>query len=164
MTNIVIDSADAADAAAICAIYNEGIQDRIATLEEDLRTPDERRAWLAARGPRHPVIVARQDGAVVGWGSLNPFNARPVYDHVADFSIYVARARRGQGVGRVLLAGLIEKARDLGYHKLVLAAFPFNAAGTALYRAAGFREVGTYREQGKLNGDWVDILVMEKIL
>lgn len=164
MTDIVIDSADAADAAAICAIYNEGIEDRIATLESELRTPEERRAWLAARGPRHPVVVARRDGAVVGWGSLNPFNARRAYDYVADFSIYVARARRGQGIGSVLLEGLTSRARDLGYHKLVLAALPFNTAGKALYSSAGFREVGIYREQGKLDGNWVDILVMEKIL
>jgi len=162
--NLVIRDATPADAACICRIYNQGIQDRVATLETEERRPDERRAWLAARGPRHPVLVAEVDGQVVGWGSLNPFNPRPAYDHVADFSLYVARDSRGRGVGRRLLAALIARARTLGYHKIVLSAFPWNASGMTIYRQAGFREVGTYREQGLLDGQWVDTVIMEKIL
>ncbi len=152
------------DAAAISAIYNEGIEDRLATLETRLSTPEERRAWLAARGPRHPVLVAERGGAVVGWGSLNVFNPRAAYDRVADFSIYVGRSARRSGVGRTLLAALIERARAIGYHKLVLAAFPRNRAGMALYARAGFRRVGVYREQGRIDGAWVDIVIMEKLL
>jgi phosphinothricin acetyltransferase len=159
-----IRDASSADAEAICVIYNQGIQDRLATLETEPRTPAERAAWLAARGPRHPVIVAESGGRVVGWGSLNSFNPRLVYDHVADFSVYVERAWRGKGVGRVLLEALVVKARALGYHKLVLAAFPFNEAGKRLYEKAGFRQVGVYKEQGRVDGRWVDIVIMEKLL
>lgn len=164
MNTYRIRPATEADAAAICEIYNEGIDDRLATLETERRTPDERRQWLKARGPRHPVIVAEDGRRVVAWGSLNPFNSREAYRHVADFSIYVERAHRGKGVGRRLLARLIELARDLGYHKMVLSAFPFNAAGMALYERMGFRTVGVYREQGLLDGRWVDTIVMEKLL
>lgn len=156
--------ATAADAARISEIYNEGIEDRIATLETTLRTPEERRAWLAVRDARHPVFVAEADSVVAGWGSLNVFNPRPVYDAVADFSVYVAREWRGRGVGRALLARLIDEAPGLGYHKLVLAAFPSNKAGMALYERVGFSTVGTYREQGLLDGRWVDVIVMEKLL
>jgi phosphinothricin acetyltransferase len=101
---------------------------------------------------------------VVGWASLNVFNARRAYDYVADLSIYVERSWRGQGVGRRLLDALVARARALGFHKLVLSAFPFNQAGMAAYRCAGFREVGIYREQGRLDGNWVDTIVMEKLL
>ena len=153
-----------ADAEAICRIYNQGIEDRVATLETELRTPDERRQWLAARSPRHPVIVADANGTIAGWGSLNVFNAREAYCLVADFSVYVERGWRGQGVGRVLLTRLIELSREHGYHKLVLSAFPTNAAGMALYTSLGFRTVGIYREQGRLDGRWVDTIVMEKLL
>lgn len=159
-----IRPAVAADAAAIARIYNEGIADRLATLETEERTPDERTAWLAARGERHPVLVAERGGAVVGWGALNPFNPRPAYRFVADFSVYVAREARGTEVGGALLAALLARARRLGYHKLVLAAFPENAAGLRLYRRFGFREVGTYREQGRLDDRWVDVVVMERLL
>ncbi len=152
------------DAAAIAAIYNQGIVDRIATLETEERTPEERRQWLAARGSRHPVLIAELEGAVVGWGSLNQFNPRKAYDFVADFSVYVERAWRGKGVGGALLRKLIDRAKELGYHKLVLSAFPWNAAGMALYQRHGFRTVGIYEEQGLLDGKWVDTVIMEKIL
>jgi L-amino acid N-acyltransferase YncA len=152
------------DADAICLIYNQGIEDGIATLETERRTPDERRQWMTARGPRHPVIVAEAEGRVVGWGSLNAFNPRPAYDHVADFSVYVEREWRGRGVGRALLERLIARAREIGYHKLVLSAFPFNPGGMALYERMGFRTVGIYREQGRLADRWVDTIIMERLL
>ncbi len=153
------------DAPAIAHIYNQGIEDRLATLETQLRTPEERAEWLASRSPRHPVLVAvDDDGAVQGWGSLNPFNPRPAYDHVADFSVYVAREARGRGFGDALLTALEERARALAFHKLVLAAFPGNAAGMRLYERHGFTNVGVYRQHGWLDGQWVDVIVMEKIL
>lgn len=161
---MTVRDATTADAAAICRIYNQGTQDRGATLETEERTVEERRAWLEARDGRHPVLVAVADGALAGWASLNLFNPRRAYDHVADFSIYVDREWRGRGVGRRLLDALIGRARALGYHKLVLSAFPWNAAGMAVYKRAGFREVGVYREPGRLDGRWVDTVVMEKIL
>lgn len=160
-----VREATANDAAAIARIYNQGIEDRVATLETQLRSAEERAEWMAARGPRHPVLVATDDtGAVVGWASLNQFNPRPAYDHVVDFSIYVAREQRGRGVGDTLLGALETRARALGYHKLVLAAFPTNAPGMRLYERHGFVTVGIYHEQGMLDGRWVDVIVMEKLL
>ena len=164
MSDYRVRAATAADAEAICRIYNQGIEDRVATLETELRTPEERAAWLAARGPRHPVIVAEDDGPIIGWGSLNQFNPRDAYRHVVDFSIYVERAYRGRGVGKVMLARLIELAREQRYHKMVLSAFPSNSGGMALYERLGFRTVGVYKEQGMLDGRWVDTIVMEKLL
>jgi phosphinothricin acetyltransferase len=163
-TPFQIRGATVADAAAVCRIYNQGIQDRVATLETEERTPEERAGWLEARDARHPVLVADAAGGVVGWASLNVFNARRAYEHVADLSLYVERGWRGQGVGRRLLEALVARAQALGYHKLVLAAFPWNEAGMRAYRRAGFRDVGIYREQGRLDGLWVDTVVMEKIL
>jgi L-amino acid N-acyltransferase YncA/DNA-binding MarR family transcriptional regulator len=153
------------DASAIARIYNQGIEDRVATLETQLRSPEERAEWLAARGPRHPVLVAQDGGgAVLGWASLNAFNPRAAYDHVADLSVYVAREHRGRGIGDALLGALEQRARGLGYHKLVLAAFPSNAPGMRLYERHGFATVGIYREQGQLDGCWVDVIAMEKLL
>ena len=159
-----IRGATSADAGAICRIYNQGIEDRVATLETMLRTPEERRQWMESRGPRHPVLVAEREGGVVAWASLNAFNPRPAYDHVADLSIYVERASRGKGVGGVLLARVIETASDIGFHKIVLAALASNRAGEALYTKLGFRRVGVYREQGLLDGRWTDVLLMDRLL
>jgi L-amino acid N-acyltransferase YncA len=164
MSTIVLRPATAADAEAICRVYNQGIEDRIATLETELRTPEERRQWLAARGPRHPVYVAEVEEMIVGWSSLNVYNPRPAYQYVADFSIYIERGWRGKGVGRRLLEHLIEQARALGYHKMMLSAFPFNASGVALYEHMGFTRAGVFHEMGQLDGRWVDTLIMEKLL
>jgi L-amino acid N-acyltransferase YncA len=161
---VTIRAAVSTDIEAICAIHNQGIVDRIATLDTTLRMPDDSRAWLAERGARHPVSVADLDGRVVGWASLNRFNPRAAYDHVADFSVYVEREWRGKGIGRQLLDRLIEQARAIGYHKMVLAAMAHNSAGLALYSRAGFTRVGIYREQGQLDGRWVDVAIMEKLL
>jgi phosphinothricin acetyltransferase len=151
------------DAEAICAIYNEGIADR-ATLETEPRTVEERRRWLADRDARYAVVVVETDGVVVGWASLNVFNAREAYRHVADISVYVERAARGKGAGTALLERLVELGREGGFHKLVLAGFPTSSASVALYRRLGFREVGIYKEQGTLDGAWVDVLLMERLL
>ena len=164
MSDLTIRPAGNDDAASIAAIYNQGIEDRVATLETELRTAEERRTWLVTHGERYPVLVAERDGHVIAWGSLNRFNPRAAYDHVADLSIYVTRAARGLGIGHVLLARLVDEARAIGFHKIVLAAFPTNEAGMRLYRAMGFSTVGIYREQGVLDGRWVDVIVMERLL
>lgn len=164
------------DIPAITRIYNEGIEDRLATLETEPRTEEERLEWLRGHDDRHRVFVAVEGlaesgtadgtaaGQVVGWASLNVFNPRPAYSHVADFSVYVARGRRSRGVGTFLLEHLLREATRLGFHKLVLAAFPFNEEGMALYTKMGFRTVGVYKEQAQLDGRWVDVIVMEKLL
>ncbi len=143
------------DVPAITLIYNQGISDRVATLETELRSEEERDLWLRSRDKRHPVFVAVDNGQVAGWASLNRFNPRQAYQYVADFSVYV---------GRFLLSHLIEEARNLGFHKMVLAAFPWNEGGMRLYSKMGFRTVGVYKEQGRLDGNWVDTVIMEKLL
>src|SRR5262249_23626392 len=122
------------------------------------------REWMAARTGRQPVIVAEAGGTVVGWASLNPFNPRAAYDHVADISVYVDRDWRGRGVGRRLLDRLVPPRPHRRYPQPVPAPFPFNAAGLALYERVGFHAVGVYREQGLLDGRWVDVVVMELLL
>jgi phosphinothricin acetyltransferase len=110
------------------------------------------------------VVVAESGTQIVAWASLNSFNPRQCYDHVADISVYVERSWRGKGVGRMLLARLLELGRSVGFHKLVLACFPSNKPGVALYERMGFVPVGVYREQGLLDGQWVDVLIMEHLL
>jgi phosphinothricin acetyltransferase len=163
-------TAEAGDAGAIAAIHNQGIEDRVATLDTTLRTPDGTLQWLLERHSRYPIIVADCEATngsgpeVIGWGSLNRFNPRSAYDHVADFSVYVRRDSRGRGIGRQILDALVDRARANGFHKMVLSALARNGAGVALYESAGFSRVGIYREMGWLDDQWVDVLLMERIL
>ena len=162
---LVVRAARPDDIRAITRIYNQGIEDRIATLEVDAKTEADVRAWLLDDRPtRYETLVAESDGAIAGWAALRPYSHRCAYAGVADLSVYVARDARGKGVGEQLLLALEERARSNDFHKIVLFTFPFNEAGQRLYRKRGFREVGTFREQGTLDGRLIDILIMEKIL
>jgi L-amino acid N-acyltransferase YncA len=153
------------DISQITKIYNQGIEDRIATLEIRLRNEEEMKEWLLQRSKKHKVLVIEgENGEVHGWASINVFNSRCCYSGVADLSIYIEREMRGKGLGKILLGSLIETAKEQGFHKLVLSTFKINEAGQKLYKALGFREVGTYEKHGILDGKWVDVTIMEKLL
>jgi L-amino acid N-acyltransferase YncA len=156
--------AEMRDLESIRRIYNEGIEDRVATLDEDPKDEAEIRAWWENHAGRYAVIVAERDGEIVGWASLNPYSHRCAYAGVGDLSIYVARTARGTGVGKRLLAELEAVARENDFYKIVLFTFPFNEAGQRLYRRLGYREVGVFKEQGRLDGVPTDVMAMEKLL
>jgi len=156
--------ATASDATAVARIYNQGIEDRIATFETEPRTVQQIEAQLAEKGDRYPTVVVERDGRVVAWASVGPYRARPCYGGVGEHSVYVERGARGAGAGRVALEGLFEACRTRGFWKLVSRIFPENAASLALHERAGFRVVGTYQRHGRLDGEWRDCVIVEKLL
>lgn len=160
---IAVRAAAQDDLPDVLAIYNQGIEDRIATLEEHPKDMAYMAEWFASRTGRYGVLVAEADGAVVGWADLHPYSHRRAYAGVGELSVYVRRDWRGKRVGQALLAALEQFARSRSFHKLVLGTFPFNAGGQGLYHKMGYREVGTFRNQGKLDGQWVDVMWMEKV-
>jgi L-amino acid N-acyltransferase YncA len=159
----VVRRASAGDLDAVRRIYNEGIEDRMATLDAALKSRDDIAQWWAQHHG-FPVLVALDAGAVVGWASLNRFSHRCAHADVADLSVYVARSHRGHGVGFALLRALDAEAIRAGFHKIVLHAVNENEAGKALYRKSGFNEVGVFAQHGLLDGRRVDVIAMEKIL
>ena len=161
--DIIFREAAHADAAAIAGIYNQGIQDRGATFETTLRTPQDIAAWLADAA-RFPLLVAAGGDAVLGWAGLTSYRARACYAGIAEFSIYLDRDARGRGLGRQLLTALVDVARDRGFWKLVSRIFPSNAASLALCRSCGFREVGVYEKHGRLDGKWLDVVIVERVI
>jgi L-amino acid N-acyltransferase YncA len=150
-----------ADAEAIAAIYSEGIADGLATFETRPRTRDDVLHWF---GTRFPVVVVEDDGGVVAFGSTSEYRARECYAGIAEFSVYVARAHRGRGAGRVAMDALIAAAREAGFWKLVSRVFVENAASRALLARVGFREVGIYHRHGQLRGVWRDVVIVERLL
>ena len=161
---VTIRRATPGDSDAIRRIYNEGIEDRLATLDTDPKSARDIAAWWAEHGDRFAVLVALEADAVVGWASLNRFSHRCAHDAIADLSVYVARARRGCGIGTALLQRLESEARAGGFRKIVLHARNDNATGKRLYTKSGFREVGVFREHGVVDGRAVDVVAMEKIV
>ena len=156
--------ATAADAAAIASIYNEGIADRIATFETEPRTVEQIAAQLADKGDRFPTVVAERGGRVVAWAGAGAYRSRPAYAGVAEHSVYVARAARGSGAGRAALEALCRAYAERGFWKIVSRIFPENTASLALHERCGFRTVGVYRRHGKLEGQWRDCVIVERML
>jgi L-amino acid N-acyltransferase YncA len=154
----------AADAAAIASIYNEGIDDRMATFETEHRTAEQIAALLARKGDRHPTVVVERDGRVVAWAGAGPYRDRPVYAGVAEHSVYVARAVRGAGAGRAALETLCGVYAARGFWKLVSRILSENAASIALHERCGFRVVGLYHRHAQLDGIWRDCVIVERLL
>jgi phosphinothricin acetyltransferase len=152
------------DLETIRRIYNEGIEDRVATLDREPKSGEEIARWWSAHHERYAVLVATELDEVVGWASLNPFSQRCAHANIADLSVYVARRHRGRGVGYSLLSALTKKAARNGFHKVVLHAVDSNEHGKRLYRKAGFSEVGVFRKHGLLDGRYVDVVAMELLL
>jgi phosphinothricin acetyltransferase len=163
-SELLIRAAQFPDLPAIRAIHNQGILDRVATLDAEPHTAEEALAWFGKHGLRHPVLVAETTGTIAGWASLNIFNPRKAYQYVADLSVYIERQQRGKGIGSQLLQAVTSLGQELGYHKIVLSAFPSNTAGMHLYARQRFTTVGIYKEMGQLDGRWVDTIIMEKLL
>ncbi|WP_342045344.1 arsinothricin resistance N-acetyltransferase ArsN1 family A [Bacillus sp. OTU530] len=152
------------DLTSITAIYNQGIEDRIATLETEIKCESYVKKWLFDREERYAVVVAEENEEIVGWASINSYSPRAAYRGVGEISIYVRREYRGKGIGQVLLAALEDAATHYQFYKLVLFTFPFNHLGQGLYRKSGYREVGVFEKQGILEGEYIDVMIMEKLL
>ena len=142
---------------AVARIYAEGIAGRLATFETEVPGWS---AWDEAHLPEHR-LVARVGDEVVGWAALTPVSRRAVYEGVADLSVYVAGTARGHGVGRALLAALVESARAGGLWTLQAGVFPENEPSLALHRSLGFRDVGVRERIGRLDGVWRDVVLLE---
>lgn len=154
--------ATVADAAAMAEIYNEGIADRVATFETRQRTSEDVLGWL---DDKHPAVVVMDgDGRVVGYAVTFAYADRLCYAGVAEFSVYVRRSHRGQGVGVAAMKALIAAAEAAGLWKLLSRVFVENRASLALLRSVGFREVGVHEKHGKLDGVWRDVVAVERVI
>ena len=150
------------DAAILAQIYNEGIQDRVGTFETRPRTEADVREWFDGR---HPVVVVEDgDGHIVAFASTSAYRSRDCYAGIAEYSVYVSREARGKGAGAIAMRALIDAARDAGYWKLVSRIFVENQASRRLMAAMGFREVGVYEKHAKLDGEWRDVVIVERLI
>jgi L-amino acid N-acyltransferase YncA len=149
------------DAAAMIAIYNQGIEDRVATFETRPRTIEDVRTWFDGS---HPLVVVENAEQIIAFASTSTYRPRECYAGIAEFSVYVARDARGRGAGRVAMQVLIEAAREAGLWKLVSRIFIENSASRALMLSLGFREVGIYEKHGKLDGVWRDVVIVERLI
>jgi L-amino acid N-acyltransferase len=160
----LIRHATEADLPAILAIYNDAVENTTAIWNETPVDLDDRRAWLTTRTESgFPVLVAERDGETIGYASYGPFRAFEGFRHTAELSVYVNKAAHGGGIGRLLLTGLIEEARQRGVHVLIAGIEAGNTPSIRLHASLGFTETGRLPEVGRKFGRWLDLVFMQRI-
>jgi L-amino acid N-acyltransferase YncA len=150
------------DCATIAEIYNAGIHGRQATFRTWESNAQEIAGWL--ENPKLPLLVAELEGEVVGWAHASSYRTSKYYSGIVEYSIYIATSAHGQGVGTMLLEAFFNACENVGIWKLVSRIFPENTASLALCRKTRFREVGVYEKHAQLDGEWRDVIIVEKIL
>lgn len=156
--NRVVDEMRASDWEQVRAIYVEGLGSGHSTFETE--APSWER-WDEAH-LAFARLVMREGETVLGWAALSPVSKRQVYRGVAELTVYVAEAARGQGIGRALLEALIDESERNGIWTLQASIFPENTASVELHRRCGFREVGRRERIAMLHGVWRDTLLFER--
>jgi L-amino acid N-acyltransferase YncA len=157
-----IRPARAEDAASIADVYNAGIRERTSTFETREREPAEIAAAIA--DGRHPLIVADLGDRLAGFAVTSQYSERDCYAGVAECSVYVDPEARGGGVGTALMEGLADEAARRGFHKLIGKLFTSNEPSMRLMERTGFRVVGTHYRHGQLDGEWRDVILVERSL
>ena len=153
-----------ADAEAIRAIYNPEVTGSTVTFDLVPRSLEDQQRWLNEHSGAHPAIVADDNGVIAGYGSLTAYKERPAYRTSVEDSVYVHRDHRGKGVGRLLLDALVEMASDHGFHAVFARIVGGHEASITLHQQCGFFIIGTEREVGRKFNQWLDVVVMERLL
>jgi L-amino acid N-acyltransferase YncA len=154
---LLIRDLEERDWPAVRAIFEEGIATRSATLETEAPSWED---WDGAH--LSPRLVAEEGGEVLGWAALTPFSSRECYRGVAESSVYVSARARGRGIGRALMERLVRESEEAGFWTLQAGVFPENEESLALHRRCGFRVVGVRERIGRLDGEWKDVVLLER--
>lgn len=159
-----IDDARKEDLPAIAAILNHAAAHTTATWHEYPKSEAEMADWFAARKKDYVVLAARDASGLAGYASYGPFRAPSGYRLSAEHSIYVREDRRGKGIGKALLAALIERARAQGLHVLVGGIDADNQLSIRLHKGFGFEETGRMPEVGRKFDRWLTLAFLQKTL
>jgi len=159
-----VRSATVEDAPAILEIYNHEVLTSTVTFDLVPRTLAEQESWITDRSGAHVVLVVEDGDEVVGFGALSQYRERAGYATTVEDSVYVHEDHRGKGVGRILLAELVERATAHGFHALMAKVVGDHQSSINLHAAAGFEVVGHEREVGRKFGRWLDVVLLERLL
>lgn len=149
------------DSGVIAKIYNQGIEDRIATFETRVRTTHDIEGWFSSS---YTIIVVESDNNIIAFATTSPYRQRECYSGTREFSVYVDREHRRKGAGRLAMTALIAECKKRGYWKLISHVFPENKQSLHLLSSLGFREVGVYKKHAKLDGEWRDVVIVEYLI
>lgn len=154
------------DLPAMLDIYNYAIRNLVATFDLEEQSLEQREMWFYKHGENYPLLVAESEGAIIGYSCLSSFREKPAYAKTTELSIYVSNEAHGKGVGTALMAVILQRAAQLGFHTVVSGIVGGNEASIALHKKFGFGFIGQFREVGFKFGEWQDVhfyqLLLEK--
>ncbi|WP_339655770.1 N-acetyltransferase family protein [uncultured Maribacter sp.] len=158
MKKVTIRKMSETDWNSVADIYKEGIATGIATFETTVPTFE---SWDKAHMTSCRFVAELSD-TILGWVALSPVSSRCVYGGVAEVSVYISKASRGKGIGKLLLKYLIDASEQEGIWTLQSGVFPSNHGSIKAHEAVGFRLIGKRERVGKLNGQWIDNVLFER--
>ncbi|MBN2603453.1 MAG: N-acetyltransferase [Candidatus Thermoplasmatota archaeon] len=160
---MIIRDATLRDLTDITEIYNEAILNTVATFDTNIKTLHEQRSWFNKHGSKNPIIVAEDNGKVVGWASLSKYSDRCAYSDTAELSLYVRKEFQGKGIGKNLMKEIVKKGKQAGLHAIISRIAEGNQVSVHLHKTVGFEHVGIYKEVGYKFGKRLDVYLMEKL-
>ena len=160
---VVVRAATAEDLPALAEIYNEAVANSVASFDLEPQPPELFADRVASTRPGDHVLVAEEDGQVVGLAFAATYRPRPAYGATRETSVYLAPSARGRGLGRTLYDELLARVDADGIHVCLAVIAQPNAASEALHAATGFERVGTLREVGRKFDRWVDTTWWQRV-
>jgi len=161
---LTIRPATLEDLDAITEIYNDAILNTVATFDTEPKTIEEQKVWFANHVHKYPILVAEQDGLVVGWASLSKWSEKRAYSDTVEGSLYVKKEYRRQGIGKRLLEAIIQEGQKAGFHSVMARIAKGGETSIHLCESLGFEHVGIMKEVGQKFGKLLDVYLMQKML
>ncbi|MDB2618149.1 GNAT family N-acetyltransferase [Alphaproteobacteria bacterium] len=156
-----IDIATKKDLNRIVEIYNWAIENTSATFDTDIKTIQSQLGWFESHDEKHPIIVARENGQVLAWGSISPWSDRCAYSGTGEISFYVDPDFHCKGIGFNILKRLIEIGKEKNFRTLVSRISGKSEASVHLHKKLGFSNIGTMKNVGKKFGEIIDVHLMQ---
>jgi len=161
---LTIRAARNSDAGIIATIYNEHIDSGQSTMDRSHKKAKDVVTWLSGFNKKEFLAILEDDASIVGWGIIKRYSDREGYCCTAETAVYLKSEYLGMGYGSYLKKWLIETCRKLGYHHLVAKIFSTNTASIIYNMKLGYELVGVQREVGKIEGQWVDVTILQLVL
>jgi phosphinothricin acetyltransferase len=151
------------DLKEITDIYNEAILKTDATFDTEIKSIQEQKIWFKNHGIKNPILIAEQNGSVVGWASLSQWSDRCAYSDTAELSLYVKEEYQGKGFGKKLMESILKEGKKTGLHAIIARITQGNKLSIQLHEKFGFEHIGIMKEVGQKFGKRLDVYLMEKI-
>jgi len=145
----------------IVEIYNWAIENTSATFDTEVKTVESQLPWFEAHDEKHPIIVAKEKGRVVGWGSISKWSDRCAYSGTGEISFYVHPDFHGQGIGTKTLKHLIQVGRENQFRTLISKITGKSKTSIHLHKKLGFQDIGTMKHAGEKFGEIIDVQLMQ---